>query len=307
MIKKTHANMSFRTTPSLFVAGLLALSAYSALGQAGAAAAPASTTPAGDAYVPTMTFDVASVRENKDPETNWYWDGGRFLPHTATFKVNNWPIEYLIAKAYGVMPYQLAGVPDWPKPTVFVIEAKGGTEADAKMTALSTEQRQAEQEHMLQSLLAERFKLRAHRETREGDVYNLVVAKGGVKMDVHGSKALSAEEAKRWGDEPPPVFYQDNDGEGMDFFGHGCPVDFLAKMMTQTFGRLVIDKTGLTGKYDFVMKFKGLWDSDRPADDTDPMPPLYQALSQQLGLKVEAAKGPVEVLVIDHVEKPTGN
>jgi uncharacterized protein (TIGR03435 family) len=69
----------------------------------------------------------------------------------------------------------------------------------------------------------------------------------------------------------------------------------------------VFDKTGLTGKYDFVLKYKGRWDRDRPADDLDPTPPLDRALQDQLGLKVEPAKGPIKVLVIDHIEKPTEN
>jgi uncharacterized protein (TIGR03435 family) len=77
--------------------------------------------------------------------------------------------------------------------------------------------------------------------------------------------------------------------------------------LTGQFGRPVIDKTGLTGKYDFVLKYKGRWDRDRDADDLDPMPPMDQALQRELGLKVEAAKGPVKLLVIDHIQKPSDN
>ena len=73
------------------------------------------------------------------------------------------------------------------------------------------------------------------------------------------------------------------------------------------FGRPVSNKTGLTGTYDFVLKYKGQTDLDRSADDMDPTPPLDRALQEELGLKVEAAKGPVKVLVIDHVEKPSPN
>jgi uncharacterized protein (TIGR03435 family) len=69
----------------------------------------------------------------------------------------------------------------------------------------------------------------------------------------------------------------------------------------------VTDKTGLTGKYDFVLKYKGRWDRDRSADDLDPIPPMDRALPEQLGLKIEPAKGPVKVLVIDQVEKPSEN
>jgi uncharacterized protein (TIGR03435 family) len=78
-------------------------------------------------------------------------------------------------------------------------------------------------------------------------------------------------------------------------------------MLTALFGRPVIDKTGLTAKYDFVVKYQGRWDRDRPADDLDPTPPLDRALQEQLGLKVEPAKGPIKVLVIDHIEKPSAN
>jgi uncharacterized protein (TIGR03435 family) len=78
-------------------------------------------------------------------------------------------------------------------------------------------------------------------------------------------------------------------------------------MLTAQFGRPVRDMTGLTGKYDFVLKYKGRWDRDRDADDLDPTLPMDRALQQELGLKVEAARGPVRTLVIDHVEKPQAN
>jgi uncharacterized protein (TIGR03435 family) len=81
----------------------------------------------------------------------------------------------------------------------------------------------------------------------------------------------------------------------------------LAATLTGQFGRPVTDKTGLTGKFDFVLKYKGRWDSDRSAADMDPTPPMDRALVDELGLKVEPAKGPVKVLVIDHIEKPSEN
>jgi uncharacterized protein (TIGR03435 family) len=78
-------------------------------------------------------------------------------------------------------------------------------------------------------------------------------------------------------------------------------------ILTAVFGRPVNYKTGLTGKYDFLLKYKGRWDQDRPADDLDPTPPMDRALQEELGLKVEGTKGPVKVLVIDHIEKPSDN
>jgi len=291
--------------PLFIAAGLMALAAPFSLGQAGAAI---SSPPANAPYVPTMTFDVASVRENKNPDVNGsIMVSGHFVPHTTMLHLLNWDIENLIRYAYGANGNQIVGAPNWPRPTMFVIEAKGDSEADAKMAALTEEQQQAEQRHMLQALLEERFKLKAHWETKEGDVYRLVVAKGGPKLGDAGSMPPSADELKFVGDRPVPSLYQKNDGQGYDFIAHGCSMNEFVNLLTGMFGRPVSDATGLIGKYDFVLKYKGRWDRDRPADDLDPTPPMDRALEEELGLKVQTAKGPVKVLVIDHVEKPSEN
>jgi uncharacterized protein (TIGR03435 family) len=218
----------------------------------------------------------------------------------------NWTIENLISVAYGADQGQIVGVPKWPWPTVFVIEAKGDAEADAKLAALSGEQQWAEQQHMLQALLEDRFKLKTHWETKQGDIYNLVVAKGGPKLGAEGSMPPSADELKMFAGHPPPLF-QKNDGEGYNLIAHACTMSLWVRMLTAQFGRPVIDKTGLTGKYDFVLKYKGRWDRDRNADDLDPTPPMDRALQDELGLKVEPAKGAVKSLVIDHIDKPSEN
>jgi uncharacterized protein (TIGR03435 family) len=292
----------------VIVGGCIALALPAALGQAGAATTPTSFSSANAPYVATMTFDVASVRVNKniDPQVGVIMSAN-FVPHTTTFRATNWPIENLICNAYGVHNYQIVGAPKWGWTALFVIEAKGGSEADAKMAALTKERQQAEQQHMLRALLAERFNLKTHWETKEGDVYNLVVAKGGPKLSAEGSIPPTAEELGLFGDHPVPPLYQKNDGRGYDFIAHGYSTSELVRELAAQFGRPVIDKTGLTSKYDFVLKYRGRWDRDREADDLDPMPPLDLALGEQLGLKVEAAKGPVEVLVVDHVDKPSEN
>jgi uncharacterized protein (TIGR03435 family) len=287
----------------LFAAALMAV-VPSALGQAGAAAA--SSSPTSTEYVPTMAFDVASVRENKDVDMRGFTMGGGFTPHTSTFRAMNWMIDSLIYTAYGVKSYQVVGAPSWPFPTLFMVEAKGDTDADAKMAGLNKEQQEAEQEHMLRSLLEDRFKLKTHWETKEGDVFNLVIAKVGLKMGAEGSIPLSFEEKEQSGGHPTPLS-QRCDQQECTFTAHACPMDRLVEMLTWNFGRPVIDKTGLTGKYDFVLKFKGRTDQDRPADDMDPTPPMDRAVQEQLGLKLEAGKGPRKVLVIDHIEKPSAN
>jgi uncharacterized protein (TIGR03435 family) len=255
-----------------------------------------------------MTFDVVSVREIKDVDMRGFAIyPGFFMPHSATFRARSSMIDNVIWTAYGVMPYQVVGAPKWPWPTLFTIEAKGDGDADAKLAALTKEQQKAEQEHMLQVLLADRFKLKTHWETKEGDVYNLVVAKGGPKMGAQGSLPLTAEEKESYGDHPAPPFATRCDKQGCFYVAHGCPMDELVETLAGMFGRPVMDRTGLMDKYDFVLRYKGRTFQDRPADDPDPTLPLDQALQQVLGLRVETAKGPLKVLVIDHVERPTEN
>jgi len=289
-----------RTGSSTTVGATAPTSAQDDKGSGGAAA--------GAAYVPTMVFDVASVRENKEADLRrGITMSGQFTPHTTNLRLINWRIESILSAAFGIQEWQVVGAPKWPFPTVFVIEAKGDADADAKMAALPADEQRMEQQHMFQALLAERFKLKAHWETKEGDVYNLVVAKGGPKLGAEGSMPPSAEELKNFGDHPVPALRQKAEQGLPEWVGNGCPMDGLASILTAMFGRPVSDKTGLTGKYDFVLKYKGRTDQDRSADDMEPTPPLDRALTEQLGLKVEAAKGPVKVLAIDHVEKPTEN
>lgn len=259
-------------------------------------------------YVPSMKFDVASVRENKniDPAAGITM-GGSFAPNTTSLRLVNLSMNDLISTAYRVDQEQIVNSPKWPFPTLFMVEAKSDSASDAKMAALKPEQQRAEQEHMLQELLQERFSLKTHWDTREGDIYKLVVAKGGSKLSPAGPIENSAQKSEAHGDKPLPSIYQKNDGHGYDFIAHGCSIDMVVAMLQGQFGRPVIDETALTGKYDFVLKYKGRWDRDRDASDLDPMPPLDRALQEQLGLKVEGAKGPVKILVIDHVEKPSEN
>lgn len=285
----------------------MALAEPFCVGQACAATPSTLSSPAAP-YVPSLTFDVASVRENKDVDVNGgFTTSGHFVAHTTVLRVINWRIENLISYAYGVDFYQISGIPKWPWPTLFVIEAKGDSASDAKMAKLSQEQERAEQQHMLQALLEDRFKLKTHWDTKEVTVYNLVVAKSGPKLTAEGSMPLSAEELKSFKDGPVPPLYHENNGRGYDFIAHGCSMDQLVETLAEQFGRPVMNKTELPGKYDFVLKYKGRWDRDRDASDLDSMLPMDRALQEELGLKVEPMKGQVKMLVIDHIEKPSPN
>jgi len=270
-----------------------------ASGQQGVGGAPA-------AYVPTMTFDVASVREADKVDS--YTVTGNLDPHTSAIRLQNFDMSNLLNVAYGIDWYNMVGVPEWPYPAMFTIVAKSDTAADERLAKLSDREAVLEKQHMLQALLAERFKLKAHWETRQGPVYDLVVAKPG-RLRLHEAKGAppSAEETKAWGDHAVPALYQRNDGRGYDFVGRGASMSDIVVMLSGQLGHPVKDKTGLTARYDFVLKYYGRTKQDRQVDDMDPTLPIDEAIEAELGLKVVPAKGAIQVLVIDHVEKPSEN
>jgi uncharacterized protein (TIGR03435 family) len=159
----------------------------------------------------------------------------------------------------------------------------------------------AEQSHqhqlMMQSLLADRFQLRVHHATKMLPVYDLVVAKGGLKL-----KETAEDENSGW-----------SKGRG-SYSGHRISTDDLVFILSNEVGRIIVDKTGLAGKYDIALK----WTPDEMAASAgqqanasppaaDAPPSIFTALEEQLGLKLESAKGPVDTIVVDHVEKPSEN
>jgi uncharacterized protein (TIGR03435 family) len=256
-----------------------------------------------------MTFDVASVRQSEVGYS--YTVSGFFTAHTSTFRATNFQIENLISMAYGLNGYyQISGVPGSFQGAKFNVQAKADDAADQKLATLTGEQQWLEQRHMLLVLLAERFHLQAHWETKEGEIYNLV-SKNRSKMRETSGAPPSEDEMKRFHGHAAPAIYQRNGSQtGYDYVGHACPIGVLADALTAQFGRPVIDKTGLAGKYDFVLSYHRIRESEADNDATsDPNlpPPLETALQDQLGLKLEAAKGPVSHLVIDHLEKPSEN
>ena len=206
----------------------------------------------------------------------------------------NTSLNNLIAFAYGIHARQISGAPAWFESDHYDITAK--PEADGLPN-------RKQLEGMLQSLLADRFKLTFHREKKELSVYAVTVAKAGSKL------AKTSADA--------------NALPGLGFRGLGDLVarnsnmsDFTTLLQSTVLDRPVVDQTGLSGRFDFTLK----WTPDefqfgsfatglpRPqADAPDAPPPLTTAIEQQLGLKLDGAKAPVEVLIIDHVEKPSAN
>jgi uncharacterized protein (TIGR03435 family) len=310
-----------------------------------------------------LEFEVASIKPSAVPGRGVIRLGPKGGPGsgdpgrvTYTFAT----ILNLMVDAYGVKRYQVSGGPKWLDSEQFDIVAKvpeGATKQEVKV--------------MLQNLLAERFKLTLHRESKELSVYALVVGAKGPKLKdstVTDTPPASDSQPKEGGrgeagaqtSAPPPPFPPGAGKGGIKIGPDGCPetppmaasragnfmmmtpngeclisngqtMDGLATQLSNRFDRPVIDQTGLKGKYDLRLRYdpasmpggrggsvmikdgpgRGPADGDpanRIAPDGDQPPSIFNALSEQLGLKLEARKGPVDLLVIDHVEKtPTEN
>jgi uncharacterized protein (TIGR03435 family) len=189
----------------------------------------------------------------------------------------------------------MINVPEWTNDARYDVEARVAPEDVEKFKHLTREQHNL----MLQQILTERFKIAIHHEDRELPVYNLVPAKSGVKTS--GVKPVDTTK--------PGQFLSTGDDH---ISMHNQPISSLAAALTRATHRTVIDKTGLTGKYDLELKYTpdnpdpAMAQDDKSRANTE-APTLFTALQEQLGLKLESAKGPVDCIVIDHIEQPTAN
>jgi uncharacterized protein (TIGR03435 family) len=227
-------------------------------------------------------------------------------------------VSALIRDAYDIQMVQISGAPKWFDSERYHIDAKmDGSVADALQRLNPHDQILARQK-MLQAILADRFQLVVHRETRELPVYLLEVSKNGSKLqearpDFVGPNDVDDFEGKRATD---GVFIT----VGGQFTGQAVSMKNLASTLSTQLGRPVVDQTGLTGKYDFTFKYApdrlprpaspGDAASNQPvpaAPDPTGAPTLTKAIEDFLGLKLESGKGPVGIIVIDHVERPSGN
>ena len=264
---------------------------------------------------PRRTFEVASIRQNLSNDTRSFsaQPGGRLV-------VRNFAVQGLIAAAYemadiqALIPERILGGPDWIESERYDIEAKAATEFQFRPGAPPQDMFL-----MLRSLLEDRFKLTTHRETREMPIFELVVArkdrtlgpglhKSSVDCDAlfAGGRA-AVPPAPRTPSGPPPCRVM---GGPARTVAAGVTMQQLAANLSNHMQRFVVDKTGLTERFDLNLT----WTPERlPAGSPPPgIPPvdpngasLVTALQEQLGLKLEAARGPVSVLVIDRVEHPT--
>jgi uncharacterized protein (TIGR03435 family) len=222
-------------------------------------------------------FLVATIKPSDPAAIGWgFPDGGRHVSAT------NASVATLMMIAYRVHPKQIVGGPDWA--------AKDGYDISGVPDLPGTPSLPQTQE-MYQKLLADRFHLIFHRETREMPIYAITVAKGGPTLKL--------------ADPTEPLNTGNRGGGGrriLKFTNMSIP-DFALNMNFYE-DRPVIDQTALTGRYDFTLK----WTYDLTKEDEPDAPPsIFTAIKEQLGLRMDAVKGPAEVLVIDHIDRPSEN
>jgi uncharacterized protein (TIGR03435 family) len=236
--------------------------------------------------VAPLKFEVVSVKPVTLPPGRFFFRSGDAGPRVSgdSYTANPTTLEWLLMDAYNVKDYQIAGLPKW---------ATGANADHFNVAAKAERQPTLEQlRQMLQSLLAERFHLKFHREMRPLPAYVLVVSPGGHKM----RKMADDEKVPTYASTPPVT---------ARMMG---PFSGLVNLIAMSADHPVIDKTGLTGNYDAPpMDWTALIRAKRADPQEDGVPSLTQALQSELGLKLEARKEPLEVLVIDSVEKPSAN
>ena len=234
-------------------------------------------------------FEAASVRPT-DPNRV----GSTFNFAPGELQIGGGTLRKILETAYNLRTFQILGGPTWLDADRYDISARN----DAALNVLPKKQRNAEMRRGLQTVLADRFQLEVHRETREWPEYALVVAKGGNRLN-------------------PP---DDGVGNGINagcgaMRGTRATMSDLAMVLSRQMERPVLDKTSLSGRYDFEMNYtpdngcasRQPDGSTANSETLTDRPSIFTALQEQLGLKLESIKGPVEVIVIDRAERPGPN
>lgn len=278
-----------------------------------------------------QSFEVASIKPSNPNPTGPLGATPMILPALGRLTAQNVTFRMLVMTAFNRQPFEIVNGPPWQNQNKFDITAK------AEDGSASLDQMRV----MLRGLLEDRFKMRAHTETREVPIYSLVLARGdgrlGPKMKAStdscpdfkeqqqkmleaiakgGMSAIQAMMAKP-GENRPCTMTQippSPDNPGLGFKGTGQSLELLTLLLTQLSGRPVVNKTGLTGQYDFelTISLQTLQAIYQDLGVTLPLPPnlpegpaLMTTIQEDLGLKLDSQRGPSEVLVVDSAELPT--
>jgi len=261
---------------------------------AGGDALAQSNTPPAGVQAKAPVFDVVSIKPNKSGSgrTSISSDNG-------FYSAENISLKQLLENAYDVKEYVISGLTGWANSDRFDVKAKI-VDMDADAVKKLTEEQRRE---MLQQLLADRFQLKVHLQTEVLPIYEMVVAKGGAK--------ITAVEPVG----PDPDADKNKEFKGMGrgsmnvnntvLTAHDVLLDNLARTLSSRVSRTIVDKTGLKGNYDLSLTWSP--DEGSAAASDSSAPSLFTALQEQLGLRLQPSKGPVETLVVDHIEMPSEN
>jgi uncharacterized protein (TIGR03435 family) len=239
------------------------------------------------APAPQLAYDVITIK----PNDSGSGDTSTSMEYSS-FQASNVPIKRLLVRAYGIKQDLISGLPDWTNTARFDVNAKVVDPDEAALKKLTPEQRRG----FILAMLRDRFHLKVHFETKTLPVYELLVTKDGPKFH-----ASAAGEEHSMG--------TDSDGTKTQLKASNVTMAEIAGLLTNQADRTVLDRTGLAAKYDVLLK----WTDDRgpgAADNglaTEEIPGLFTAIQEQLGLRLQPGKGPVQTLVVDHVERPTEN
>jgi uncharacterized protein (TIGR03435 family) len=288
------------------------VSAPIALAQAGIGA----TVAAACSDASLAAYDVVSVKE-AHPE-RVLSVGAREMPDGINGEYV--PVSMMVQQAYSKersLPLEdaVTGLPDWTKmPNYYSVQAKMSPEQVAAFNALDKDVQRACRTQMLQALLEDRFKLKVHKETRQLFGYDLLVDKGGPRFQETTGPDPNAP--KRQDGTPITGSYMSmHSGKngGLEITVHGYTMQQVAGILSQSnlgVNHRVVDKTGLTGKYSFNLDFtpsSGVGPAGESADASDPGPTIFNALEDQAGLRLQRAAETIDVVVVDHVERPAAN
>lgn len=238
---------------------------------------------------PAPAFEVASVKPNTSGDTE-----GSIGPRPGGYAATNIPLRLLIIRAYELRAFQVAGGPSWIDGERFDVTARA-PEGTAPNQIFP----------MLRTLLAERFKLVVHTEKREQPVYALLTARADGRLGPN-LKASTLNCSGQPGQSDQCSMGGSFTGSGGTLKGAGQPLSVLATHVSTAVDRIVQDRTGLAGGFDFELAWSGSGLKAAPGAPSE-LPSVFTALQEQLGLRLEPSRGPVEVLVIDSAERPTSD
>jgi uncharacterized protein (TIGR03435 family) len=246
----------------------------------------------------TLAFEVVSIKPNNTADS-------RFASHfTPTgLMARNVDFHMVNRQAFGLQESQIFREPDWVRSAKYDIDAKVAESDTAQLNSLSLPERA----QMLRPMFVERLRMRYHYEMKSLPVFTLVIAKGGAKLTRTG-----AEDDPKWTKGP--------NGSGRSWMvfngagqvtGQAVPISSLIQMLSQqNLGRVIVDETGLTGAYNFVLAWdpeEGMSPGSGATAASGAKPSIFTALQEQLGLKLIQRNKPIETLVIDHIERPAPN